>query len=252
MDVQDLSPSTRQQYVRAFGRFVFDTLSDPFEATEDDVVDYLAGIGPRGPARNLSLRALKSFYAWAEDREIVGRDPTRRLKVRKPRAGPAPTLTDEELARLVYCAAVYNPRHAWAILFLYATGARVESACAVKPSDVKGGWVHFTVTKGDHPYAVPLNNTSRAAVAALAPWSNGTLLGVKKGAVWAWIHRAGSDAGFRAHPHLLRHVFGTNVYAASKDPLVTAKLLNHQDLSQIPRYSYVADESRITAMAAVG
>lgn len=250
LTVRGISGSTRTQYRRAFGRFVFDTLADPLTLTEDDVVAYLAHLTPKAGMRNLMLRSLKSFYAWAEDREVVGRDPTRRLKVKDPRMRPATALDREELCRLVYAAANREPRHAWTIIFLYTTGARLESACAVEPRDIKGDWVHFRVSKGDRPYSVPLNDTAQAAVRALLAYEDATLLGRKPGTVWAWVAAAGREAGLHAHPHLMRHTFATVTMEDTKDPRLVADLLNHADLSQMVRYSHVNDRRRLVGVRA--
>ncbi|HXF71462.1 MAG TPA: tyrosine-type recombinase/integrase, partial [Actinomycetota bacterium] len=48
----------------------------------------------------------------------------------------------------------------------------------------------------------------------------------------------------RVWPHLLRHTFATRAYALTKSPVLVAQLLNHADLSQIPRYVGVAEEEK--------
>src|SRR5205814_155420 len=93
--------NTRRQYRRSFVNMIADTLQDPRQMTEDDIVAYLATFDPRGQQRGQVLRALKSFYAWAEPRGHVAIDPTARLRIRKPRLGPATTLTDEDLERVL-------------------------------------------------------------------------------------------------------------------------------------------------------
>lgn len=225
-----LSARTLSSYRYFLLRFMADTLLSLDEAAEEDVSAYLASLPAGGTMRGMMLRALKNYYSWR------GRDPTARITVKRPKYGPAPSLSEEELTRLVIAASWRSERRGWAMLLFYATGARLSSLCAVTQDDVQNGMIHFRVAKGDRPYSIRLGSIGREAVAELQISCRKTLLGVGPGRLWQWINQASLDSGVRAWPHLLRHKAATDLYEATKDPVAVKDFLNHADLSQVPRY----------------
>lgn len=257
LSVMGLAETTIRTYRRTVVNFLADTLLDLFTVTEDDVVSYVAALPRNGAMRGQTLRALRSFYSWAEDHER-GINPVKKLKPRERKYGPAPDLEDDELVRLLVACAWREPRRAWVLMLMYATGARIGSLCAVEPEDVKGDRIHFRVAKGERPYAVPLGRAGREAAAELMAWvppsrrhrSKGTLVGVSEERVRQWFQQAQTDAGVRVWPHLLRHAFATRI-AAATDPGTWAALLNHQDLSQYRRYVATKDERLRAAVEAL-
>jgi site-specific recombinase XerD len=70
--------NTRRQYRRYLIAFLADTLLEVEDLTEDDIVAWLADQPAKGAMRGMTLRALRSFYGWAEDRDIC-RSPVKRL-----------------------------------------------------------------------------------------------------------------------------------------------------------------------------
>jgi integrase/recombinase XerC len=202
--------------------------------------------------RGVYLRALRSFYSWAVDRGHVERNPVGQLNPKNRKYGAAPSLDEEQLTRLVIAAAWYEPRRAWAILLMYATGARIDSLCHVRPEDVEGERIHFRVAKYARPYSVPLGRVGREATKELLAWEptdrrtggrSGTLLRAGEERVRQWLALAQAMSGVKAHPHLLRHTYATRL-ARVTDPGTWAELMNHSDLSQYRRYVGV-DEKRL-------
>ncbi len=247
--------NTRRQYRRYLLSFLADVLKDPREVTEDDVVSYLAGLDGRGHMRGMTIRALRSFYAWAEDRGLC-QSPVRRLRVPPRKYGPAPALSPSELERVLAAAGqLPDPRARPALELMYATGARISSLCAVMPEDVDldRRRIVFRVAKGGQPYAVPLGPRGlRAAheLLELRDWKprnvrarRPTLLGVGPFVVWRWCKAAGERTGLRVHPHLLRHTFATRL---AEDPRVDVRtwveLMNHRDASLLRRYAAASEE----------
>jgi site-specific recombinase XerD len=226
--------------------FMADSLLDLHSVTEDDVVAYLADLPAKGALRGMVLRALRSYYGFAEDREWCV-SPVGRLRPKREKYGPAPSLSDDELTRLVIAAAARSERRAWILLLLYATGARADSLCQVRREDVQGGAIHFRVAKGDRPYSVPLGHVGREATAALLedPRPGGFLIGIQYGRLYEIVRQAGRDSGVHVWPHLLRHTFSTKV-ARATDPRTWQELMNHADLSQFRRY-VATDEERTRA-----
>lgn len=245
LSVQGLSQTTIRGYRRTLIRFVADTLLDLDGVTEDDVITYIAAMPRNGSARGDALRALRSYYGWAEQRDQFVVSPVRRLKPKNPKYGDAPTLERDDLVRVLFALAWREPRRAWTALLLYSTGARIASACALRPEDVYAGRIHLTYqVKGDRPYSLPLARTSAAAVEGLrAAMRTGQerLIGVSPTRVRQWLDRAELDTGLALWPHLFRHAFGTTL-APLTDPRTWMEAMNHQDLSQYRRYAHASDE----------
>ena len=129
----------------------------------------------------------------------------------------------------------------------------------MRPQDVHDGRVHFRVAKNGRPYDVPLEGVAKEACAELlhcprpdgsraSPHHGDCLIGVGPERFRQWIREAERDSGVRAWPHLLRDTFATRVYEGTKDAMLVAELLNHRDLSQIPRYVAVDPEAKRAAM----
>lgn len=249
---------TRRDYRHALGWMMVDAHLDPLEATEDDVVGWIATLPVQGGKRGLVLRALHSFYKWAEPRGVCG-NPTAKLPIPRVREKEAPSLSEEELTRLVIAAAWVEPRRAWAILLAYGSLARVGSLCAVTADDIRDGRVYFTEAKNDDPYSVVLSPTARIAaeeLMALKDWMpkrvrsrRPTLIGVGEGQFWNWVERAGVDSGVRAWPHLLRDTGATHLSERGVDVTVIRRLLNHKDLRTTQKYVAVSDAREADAMA---
>ncbi len=251
---RNMAPRTVHSYLMNLLRLQAFVLPRAMEtATEDDLLRFLESFHAKGSARRIALQAAKSFFGWAADHGDLAEDPTRRLRVKKAKEGPAPYLSREELTRVVLSAAVREPRRAWTILLLANTGLRRESAIQLALDDVRDGVLHVRVAKKDQPYAVPLNRVAAQAVAELSALARergyATLLGVGAGRLSQWLSEAGQDAGIRVYPHLLRHSFATRLAEAGVHPVTIAELMNHGDLSQLlRRYVAVADPVRREAV----
>lgn len=249
---------TRQNYRRAIVAFIAETLIDLRALTEDDVIEWMTHRDPRGGYAQLTLKALRSFYRWAEDRELM-LNPVKRLPTRSSKYGPAPSLSPEELRQVLEAAdRIGDPRARPTITLLYFTGARIGSMAGVLPEDVRHDGqgrpvLHFREAKGDRRYAVPVEAPeAREALKALqdlADWKpihaasrRPTLVGVGPKSIWGWVHRSGELAGVRAFPHLLRHSFATRL---AEDPEVDIRswveLMGHADGSQLRRYAATSE-----------
>lgn len=250
---------TRTQYKRYLVRFLADACTPAVEVSEDDVIELLATYAPVYRAQ--TLRALRSFYAWAEDRYQC-RNPVKRLHVPPSRLGPAPALTDDELRRLLDAAELVDPRARWTIQLAYATGARVGSLVNVTAADVREAHIVFRVAKHDKPYKVPLGPKGQEAVDELLKLRGyipktvkkrrPTLVGVGEGTVHRWVKLAGEIAGTKAYPHLLRHTFATNLANnPDVDMRTFTELMNHRDGSLMRRYAAPRDERLKSAVASL-
>ncbi|HXF73380.1 MAG TPA: tyrosine-type recombinase/integrase [Actinomycetota bacterium] len=250
------SPATVRNYLDCLCRAGRLARKDPRAFTEDDVVAVLGRYRGQGPARGMMLQALRAFFRWAEDREVLV-DPTRRLPVRRPSPGPAPALTPAQLRELLR-GAFRLERHlppdrrrkGWAIMLVYATAGRISSVTGLRPEDVREGSVVFRRVKGGGSHEVPLGRMGRVAarhlLAYAGPRRRETLLGVGEAALWKWVREAAEAADVRhgdrfVWPHLLRHTAGSIAYEATLDHVGVADFLGHANLAHVRRYTGSAD-----------
>ena len=217
--------------------------------TEVDVDAYLeAWYPPRGPARGECIQSFKSFYQWAERRELCS-DPTSDLPSTKRRKrGPVRYHPPAEVRALIRAAfglqrqlPVDRRRKGWALLLALSTGGRARALTKVRPEHVnmEAAELYFAEAKGDRDYAVPLGReglvAARHLLADAQTNGRGTLLGVGYGRFWEWVREAKQAAHIDSSPHWLRRTFGSYT-ARHTDPEVWRQLMGHSDLSQWPRY----------------
>jgi integrase/recombinase XerD len=258
--------NTRRQYRRIVVNYVADIAADPawggprdpLQVSEDDLVSWLAHYTPaQGGTRGQAIRALRSLYRYASDREIIGTDPSRHLRAARPKYGPAPSLSAEEIDHILRAAERIDPRARWAIQLQYATGCRIGSLVEVMPTDVRvsstGLTVIFRQAKFDRPYEVPLGPMGTQAVERLialadylAPKTTHrrpTLLGVGENRYRQWLKAAAEQAEVKAWSHLLRHSAATVWAANGVDTRTIMELANWETPAMLRRYAARSDEN---------
>ena len=234
-------PKTIKQYRYWLLRFSADTMVDPWDVTEDELVAYLQCLPKTGNTRRSFLGAIGSYWKWAAPQ--AKRDPTARLHIARPKAPPAPHIAPDVLRDIIREAFRKDPKRGWTLLFMFATGVRIGSLVAIKPEDVDLGdsRVYLRESKGGHTYELPLNKLAHSAASWLVQnaWENDlyTLTGVGDEAIRIWLRQARISAGVpdRVWPHLLRHSFATEL-ARVTDPETWRVAMNHADLSNYDRY----------------
>lgn len=180
--------------------------------------------------------------------------PRSALRVREPRRLPRGLDASEARALLASFRSVRDRAMA-ALMLLSGLRSAEVLALAVRDVDVGRGWVRVT-GKGDKERSVPLDPEVISAVQtyllAERPETDATaLFVVAKGA-----HRGRplSAAGLRtifryhreraavpaAHPHALRHTFGTALAEAGVDLAVLAALLGHDHVDSSAAYIHLA------------
>lgn len=255
---------TRRTYRRIVVGLIADVLADPdwkgtrdpLAFTEDDALDYLDRIPERGPSRNQHLQALRSFYGFLETREppIIRRSPFSRMKPKRVKYGPAPSLSPSELRRVLEAAAEVDPRCPHALTLQYVTLARAGSLLAIEPGDLfwrqeptgREPWVNLRVAKGDKPYAVPIDERGLEAFRELVKLLDytppkvrtrlPTLVGVRYNAYQRWISKVEDLTGIPVWSHLLRHTGITRLAEAGVDERTLMEMANW-DESLLRRYA---------------
>lgn len=267
MLARDLSPATRRNYVSYLFRAGGLRRKDPRAFTREDVTAVMKHFQPQGPARGMAIQAMRSFFRWAQDEEMLV-DPARDMRVHRPDPGPAPWLEPEQIRALLRAAFAYERdrpptrrRRGWAIMLLYATAGRRASITDLRREDCRADSVIFRTMKGGGAHEVPVGRMGQVALAHLLAYdgrrSRPTLLGVGEGMVWRWVREAARDADVRygdrfAWPHLLRHTAGTVAYEGTLDHIGVADFLGHKGLAHVRRYTGRANPRKRRVAEAIG
>lgn len=256
--------STRRQYRRALVAFLADLCKDPRTVTEDDVISWLVEHDPKGGARKATIRAGRSFYQWALEREHVAANPFRAIPVPRPKYGRARYLDPADLARIFAAARSHrDPRVGPTLELMYHTGARVGSVVGIESGDIdlERGWIDFRIAKNADPYGVPLSDAALRACQELlaladykpatAPHRRTTLVGVGRSRVMQWVQEVEAASGVECWSHLLRHTMATRLMNdPSVPPLIVAELLNHKSLDIVMKHYASGDEEMKRAAVA--
>jgi integrase/recombinase XerC len=242
------------------------------EAVEtDDLRAFLAGEVRRGLASRSMMRrvaAIRAFFRYLHDRELIATDPTLHLAQRVTRRA-VPTIVSEERLRDMMDipdAKTLTGRRDRAVLeFLYGSGVRLSEMVALNVGDfLPLGEKVIVRGKGDKSRVVPF--VGRAREAMIAYW--GDRFGVTAGArsLGAFASQPAVAARgdrrvsartvqrivgrhlklvasvSKASPHALRHAFATHMLDHGADLRAVQELLGHASLSTTQIYTHVSVE----------
>jgi integrase/recombinase XerD len=218
--------------------------------TRTDVETYLdqwhATDSPAASTQRLRLAALKSFFRFLEDRELINRSPAERIEPPKVRRdGEIQWLRSRDDGDVLACA--YSPNERIIVWLLRWTGMRVSEARALRILDVdlEAGSIRVRVSKSDSGIRViPIASELRLE---LERWferlrerglyvAEAPVLCTERGTpmvaqyVWRVVKRVGERAGVKASPHTLRRTFGSHLLNQGMRLETVSKLLGHSDV----------------------
>ena len=184
-----LSAVTVKHYRYAMLRLVSEANVGILGIGEPQIVAFLASLGKRAHSRQLYLRAFKSFYGWAFERNYIETNPAAHLHPKAPIDPPPDAYSPEEIASLVRAAGARDPRYAHAILACYALGLRRSELCGILPEDIdwQGRRVYIRCAKGDRPRWVEANEMALEALRGLASQSPRALKELGAGHPVPWL-----------------------------------------------------------------
>jgi integrase/recombinase XerC len=209
------------------------------------------------------IAAVRAFFRYLRQRDIVKNDPTSGLaspKVRKP----LPTFLDVDAAREVVEApdqgTIRGARDRAILEVLYGSGLRVSELCSLDLGDID---LHRqslrTIGKGKKQRDVPFGRAAadalrrylagrdrlatpprRPHVSALFLSDRGQRIGVRK--VQRLVQSYGALGAGRAdlHPHALRHTCATHMLEGGADLRAIQEMLGHASLATTQRYTHIS------------
>lgn len=229
-----------------------------WDMESDQIAAFLASLGTRSAAKHHYMKGVRSFYHWAVARGYLLADPTTLIDPKRSRPKPPEAFTQDDLIRLVLAAAWRDPKRAWAIIACYSLGCRRGEFVNIRLKDID--WererVYLSVTKGNKPRYVPMNDLAREALDELAVLAEGDLLlPVAPNTMSSWVHQAGIDCGFdgrKLRAHTLRATFITDLANAGARVHVIADLVGHESIATTTAYLAVTDPQRAEAASLIG
>ncbi|OOV88773.1 site-specific tyrosine recombinase XerD [Oceanospirillum linum] len=223
---------------------------------------FAINLDKRSVARIVS--ALKGFYYWLMDEELIKQNPVSLLpKIRADRKLPA-VLSEEQVESLLDQPDRSDPiqaRDGCMLELLYATGLRVSELVGLTAGQVslQQGIVRVT-GKGQKERMIPLGETAqdelchylkdirpalpgfKESETALFPSRKGGAM--TRQAFWYRIHKYALAAGLpeTLSPHQLRHAFATHLLNHGADLRSLQLLLGHSSVTTTQIYTHVANQ----------
>lgn len=268
------SQGTITQYKNSISLWMRYMKENRFEITREsikkvkisDIHGFLNNISENnssGSRRN-KISALKSFFEYCKQIELVGRNIIVGIKKQPKQPKRIPKyFTLEECKRLVSAIdGKYKIRDRMIIILFLNTGLRLEELVNLNISAVSN--THLTVVgKGNKERAIPLDldivkqlkeyMTARPKVESKALFLSQQLKRISKQMVQAIVNNAIIKAGLNVEEkndvsvHVLRHTFATLQYQNGVSIRTIQKMLGHEDISTTQIYVQVADDQMIEA-----
>lgn len=274
-EVRRLSPATVRAYRSDLASLAAGCAGLDLASVElENLRDWLWQAVQRGDSRATIARrtaAVRGFFAWATERELVPVDPSLRLVSPKrgrtlPKVATADILGDV-LARLESAAADGDPvalRDHAILELLYGAAVRVSELCGLDVGDVdRDRRTARVLGKGSKERVVPFGLpalraldaylvrgrpalTERAAADARATTAlflgaRGARIGPR--AVYDLVSRElGPELGAQVGPHALRHSAATHLLDGGADLRAVQEMLGHASLGTTQIYTHVSSE----------
>jgi integrase/recombinase XerD len=250
LKISKSSEYTIKSYVRANRDFLDFIGKNPEEITEDDVKKYLAEKISDRAATSIILFLAALRYSFTN---LLGKDPTIKIKRPKREKKLPDVLTKEEVKRLL--SSTTNKKSKLMLTLIYACGFRVSELVNLKVSDLdfddEVGHVRSGKGRKDRVFNIPSNLRKVLMRQAETQEKEGQeyLFSGPKGKlsqrnIQKIIKKVAAAAEIKknVHPHTLRHSFATHLLENDVDIRKIQELLGHADLSTTQIYTHISKE----------
>lgn len=229
----------------------------PTRFTRIDIVEFMnhqAALKTTGVTRNRKLSALRKFFTFLKENDIIATNPAETIKGPRKEEHEAVVLQKTEYQSLLYAASSNSRDYAIIQVFLQA-GLRVSELANLTLADVDMNNKTLLVRqgKGKKDRTIPLEPQSLGALKKylterdadpecehLFVAKNGTSLAVRS--VRSIVKKHMQKAGIkkRASVHTLRHTFGTHKVDKGMSLPNLKDLLGHRRMETTYRYVHLA------------
>ncbi len=195
---------------------------------------------------------VKAFINWFWDEyEPAGKNPIRKIKIRKPDLPPKHGITREEVDKLLAAAKVsaFPERDTAVLMILCDTGIRLSSLLGLKIGDIDLKRGEITVFEKDQKYHIKTCGSAcmkaikryMSCLSETKPddplWLKFDGCGMTEEGIKQILRRLCRDAGIELHLfHDFRRFYGLELYRATHDIYFVSRALDHKDIEVTKRY----------------
>ncbi len=216
-------------------------------------------LSARSRARHLV--ALRGFYRFLVQEELLAEDPSARVELPRTGLKLPEILSLDEVERLLAApdtTRISGIRNAAMLEILYAAGLRVSELVHLKRHDVNTEACFLKVMgKGSIERVVPIGEHARAKLVFYLEAARPALLKGRE-SIFLFVARAGKpltrqgfwkilktyavQTGIRKHitPHSFRHAFASHLLEGGADLRSIQMMLGHADIASTQIYTHVA------------
>lgn len=224
---------------------------DPWQVTDDDLVEWLAGGRHARETVRAGRSAVRSFYGWAHQTGRVPSNPARNLPVVRT-SPPMPRPATEAQYRTALAWA--DPRAELMVRLAAELGLRRAEVAQVHSKDLsqddQGGWWLVVQGKGGKLRRLPLPTGLSIEMRSrppgwLFPGRDGHLSPRHVGKIVGRLLPEGVTM------HALRHRFATRAYNIDRDVFAVQRFLGHASPATTQRYVQTGDDTMRALVEAV-
>ena len=196
------------------------------------------------------IGSVKRYFDFLVDIDVIAKDPSKKLKAPKVVNKVEPTLTADDIHKILSCTK--NKRDKAIIATLASTGMRISELINIKMDDIEGDDIHI-VGKGSKRRVVHINEKTMGYIhdyLATRKYDSDNLF-VSNGNtpmlpnnINRTLKRLADKAGIdkNIHNHSLRHLWATSMLDHGV-PLERIQLcMGHSDISVTTRYAKIRNE----------
>ncbi|HWY58025.1 MAG TPA: tyrosine recombinase XerC [Terriglobales bacterium] len=215
------------------------------------------------PSVARALAAVRSFYRWLAQEEVVEQNPAALVSAPKlpkklprvPTIEEMSTVFDGEMPE----AAAFPERERMMFELLYGCGIRNSELIGINLDDIRLSSEAILIRgKGKKERYVPFGDSVKAALTSYLPVRQQMLAERRKNTAALLINQRGGRLTTRSvgrivkkiaiakglspnvHPHTLRHAFGTHMLEEGADLRSIQEMLGHERLSTTQRYTQLS------------
>lgn len=195
----------------------------------------------------------KRYFEFLSDMDLIGTNPTKKLKAPKIVNKVEPTLTSQDISDIIECAT--NPRDKAIVATLASTGMRISELINITLDDFEGNDIHI-IGKGSKRRMVHINDKTMGYIhdylTVRKDGINNLFVSnqhtpMHPNNVNNMLKRLANKAGVdkNIHNHSLRHLWATSMLDHDV-PLEKIQLcMGHSDISVTTRYAKIRNEREV-------
>ena len=251
------SPETIRAYRNALSQFFSFCQITVHEVKAKDIRNWLAMLTEKGLKQssiNMYLSALKSFYKYLMEENIVKNNPTLKVHTPKNEDSLPYYLNKRQLAELQEMARK-NLRERAIVEMLYATGVRISELLNITLEDIKWDSRQIWIRKGKgnkerfvlftHECAERLKTyLNQRDVNSKYIFANKRGKPLSVDLVELRFREYSKSLGFRVTPHTLRHTFAAHLTEKGMDFSYIQELLGHENINSTRIYTRLMNHAR--------